>query len=193
MRCTQCNRSYHVRYHTCINNFRTSKESHLRSPRCPYESKGTWQHNKKLTSQLGPRLLIEIRDHFVYAPSHWEAMLQCNIIPHWLGAYKKMIPERLTKSKSNWSMDNEITHFPLVLHICINELGQHWFRKWLVTYSAPSHHLNRCWVIVYWNLRNKFQWNFNQNTKLFIHENPSETIVCQKTAILSTGRLVKCM
>ena len=27
--------------------------------------------------------------------------------------------------------------FPLALHICVRELGQHWFR-----YSAPSHYLN---------------------------------------------------
>ena len=27
----------------------------------------------------------------------------------------------------------------------------------------PSHHLNQCWVIVNWTLRNKLQWNCNQN------------------------------
>ena len=27
------------------------------------------------------------RDHFVYAPSQWQIMLQCNVISHWLGAY----------------------------------------------------------------------------------------------------------
>ena len=36
-------------------------------------------------------------------------------------------------------------------------------------------------------VRNKLQWNFNQNTKLFIHENTSENIVCQMAAILSRG------
>ena len=29
------------------------------------------------------------------------------------------------------------------------------------------------------SIRNKLQWNINQNTKLFIHENTSETIVCE--------------
>ena len=28
------------------------------------------------------------------------------------------------------------------------------------SYSAPSHYLNQCWVIVNWTLRNKFEWNF---------------------------------
>ena len=51
----------------------------------------------------------------------------------------------------------------------------------------PRHYLNQCWVIVNCTLRNKFQWNFNQNTKLFIHEKASENIVCKMTAILSRG------
>ena len=49
----------------------------------------------------------------------------------------------------------------------------------VVAYLAPSHYLNQCWVIVNWTLRNKLQWNFNQNTKFFIHENLSENVVCQ--------------
>ena len=77
------------------------------------------------------------------------------------------------------------THPHLVSHICVSDLGQHWFRKWLVASSAPRHYLNRCWHIVNWTLRNKLQWNKNQNTKLFIHENVSEIIVCEIAAILS--------
>ena len=42
-------------------------------------------------------------------------------------------------------------------------------------------------VIVDWTLRNKLQWNFNQYTKLFIHENASENIVCE---MASRGRWV---
>ena len=37
--------------------------------------------------------------------------------------------------------------------------------------SAPSHYLNQWWDIINWALRNKLQWNFNQNTKLFIQQN----------------------
>ena len=29
------------------------------------------------------------RGHFVYVSSQWEMVLQCNIVSHWLGAYKK--------------------------------------------------------------------------------------------------------
>ena len=31
--------------------------------------------------------LIGRIDHFVYAPSHWETMLHCNIVSHWLGTF----------------------------------------------------------------------------------------------------------
>ena len=45
--------------------------------------------------------------------------------------------------------------------------------------------------MVNWTLRNKLQWNFNENTKLFIQENASENIICEKVVILSKGRWVK--
>ena len=58
-------------------------------------------------------------------------------------------------------------------------------RNW----PQPWHYLNQCqcWDIVNWTPRNKLQWNFNQNTKLFIHEN----VVCEMAAIFSRGRWVE--
>ena len=53
----------------------------------------------------------------------------------------------------------------------------------------PSHYLNQCWVIVNWTLGNKLQWNFDQNTKLLIHENATENNVCEMEAILSKGEM----
>ena len=41
------------------------------------------------------------------------------------------------KSFSWWCFINSI---PLVPHICFNESDQHWFRYWLVAYSAPNHY-----------------------------------------------------
>ena len=60
------------------------------------------------------------------------------------------------------TISNTLTPLLLVPHICVSESGQHWFRKWLVAYSAPSHCLNQCCVIVNGNHRNKLQWNFDQ-------------------------------
>ena len=47
---------------------------------------------------------------------------------------------------------------------------------------APSH-LNHCWKIVNPNLRNKFQWNLNGNSYIFIQENAFENVVCEMAAI----------
>ena len=33
--------------------------------------------------------LVDVRDHFVNAPSQWETTLHCNVVSHWLGAYTK--------------------------------------------------------------------------------------------------------
>ena len=58
-------------------------------------------------------------------------------------------------------------------------------------YSAPSHYLNHCWVIVNCTLGNKLQWNSSQNTKLSTHENASENIFCEMPTVLSSGRWAK--
>ena len=60
------------------------------------------------------------------------------------------------------SMLKWVTQFPIVPHICVSEFGLHWFRLCLVAYSAPSHCLNKCWVIVSWAIGNIVQWYFNQ-------------------------------
>ena len=63
-----------------------------------------------------------------------------------------------------------------------------------ITYSVPSHYLNQCWFIVNSNLGNKLHWNSNHDTKLFIHENAFEIVVCKMAAILAIlprGRWVK--
>ena len=39
--------------------------------------------------------------------------------------------------------------------------SHHWFRKWLVAWSATSHCLNQCE-----NIRNKRQWDFNLNSNI---------------------------
>ena len=34
------------------------------------------------------------------------------------------------------------------IYIRVSKLGHHWFRLWLATCLAPSHHLKKCWLIV---------------------------------------------
>ena len=61
---------------------------------------------------------------------------------------------------------------------------------WLVTWTAPSHYLNQCCNIVNWTLGNKLQWNLNQNSYNFIHENAFENVVRKLAAILSQPQCV---
>ena len=86
---------------------------------------------------------------------------------------------------------NLLTHLPLVTHICINQLCQLWFSKWLGTCMALSHYLNQCWIIINGIFGNKFQWNSNSNTKIFNHVNASENIVWETAGILFKGLWVK--
>ena len=96
--------------------------------------------------------------------------------------------EGFSPSPGSWT--NCETHRGRMTHVFVSKLGHHWFRQWLVAWSAPSHYMNQCWGIVNWTLGNKLQWNFNQNIKLFIHENVSENIVCEMAAILFRWRWV---
>ena len=78
-----------------------------------------------------------------------------------------------------------LTHLPLVPHICVSDSGQHWFRWWLVAYSAPSHYLNKLGVIA----SGPSGTNYNdifikiQNVSFTKMENASENIVCEMVAI----------
>ena len=76
-------------------------------------------------------------------------------------------------------------------HICVVELGHHWFKIWLVACSAPSHYLNQCWNIVNRTSRNKFQWKLNQNSNIFIQEIAFENVVCTMASIFSRPQWVK--
>ena len=53
------------------------------------------QWETTLQCNVVPHLLgagIKWSLHFVHAPSQWETTLQCNVVPHWLERMHKMIP-----------------------------------------------------------------------------------------------------
>ena len=60
-----------------------------------------------------------------------------------------------------------------------------------MAWTAPSHHLNQCWNIVNWTLGNKFQWNPNRNSNIFIQGNSFENGVYEMAPILSRPQCVK--
>ena len=91
------------------------------------------------------------------------------------------------KSLSEPTMDRLLTH------VCVTRLqwglNEAPIRPQWGSYSASSHYLNQCWVIVVWTLRTILQWNFNQSTK-FIPGNAYENIICETAANLSRERWV---
>ena len=67
---------------------------------------------------------------------------------------------------------------------------QHWFRYWLVAWTAPSHYLNQCWNIVNWTLRNKLQWNYSRNYNIFFKKDAVENVFCVIASISSRPQWV---
>ena len=132
-------------------------------------------------------------------------------LPNWIGLKtinsKSASPElmKLPKLVAGWKALKNIVNTPTsdIQKISCEDLYIHWCQSSKSLCLAPSHyldclvanyHLNQCCPIVNWTLRDTLQWNFNQNTKYFIHEeNASANIVCEMAAILSRGRWVKCI
>ena len=109
--------------------------------------------------------------------NHKNQNKQMNVISD-IGIYIKLLPLTHVRINCNWLLRlqvlflmNCLTHPLLEPHICVSELGQHWFRQCLVACSVPSHYPNQCWLIVNWTFRNKLQWSFNRNSNVFIEEN----------------------
>ena len=48
----------------------------------------------------------------------------------------------------------------------------------------PSLYLNQCWFLVSWTLRNKLQWNLNQNMMVFIQDRVFKNMICKMVTIL---------
>ena len=71
--------------------------------------------------------------------------------------------------------------------------NHHWFRLWLIAWSAPSHYLNPWWNIVNCTLRSKLKWNFIRNSNIFIQQNALENVVCEMVSILSRPKCVNAL
>ena len=112
----------------------------------------------KSFSIMETNVLMPMNTKPIYISStRWSAIIMMSsvMIKHGLISY---IINKINNVKSYiWQKKvlKDLTHLPLVPHICISESDQHWFRKWLATYSVPSHYLNQYWVNVKWIFRNK--------------------------------------
>ena len=103
---------------------------------------------------------------------------------HWIGLHILMFGKHIWA----WVHFNSLRPSDAYMR---QQTNRHWFRYWLVAWPAPSHYLNQCWNIVNWTLGNKFQWNRNRNSNIFIQENSFEN-VRNMAAILSRLQCVNC-
>ena len=77
--------------------------------------------------------------------------------------------------------------------------ANHWygdgvdFDAWLHTevLTRWGRYLNKCWHFTNWTIGNNFQWNFIQNTIIFMLENVFENGVCKMAIVLSRLEFVK--
>ena len=83
---------------------------------------------------------------------------------------------------------SRLTHWGRVTHICVSELSIIGSDNGL----SPNHYLEQCWLIFNWSLRNKHQWNFDQNSNIFIEANPFQN-VWKMAAMLSRPQCVNKM
>ena len=70
------------------------------------------------------------RDHFVYAPSQWETMLQCNVVSHWLGTFTKcphsISRDHFVHASSQWETTlrcNVVSHWLGAFTICPHSIS----------------------------------------------------------------------
>ena len=83
-----------------------------------------------------------------------------------------------------------LIHWGQVTHICIGNLTTIGSENGLSPGRRQSHYLNHCWKIVNCTLRNKLQWNFNQNSNVFIHENALQNLICEMASTLPQPQCV---
>ena len=167
-----------------------------------YKNCPTWQLKLINPTQL-PLIMFYMSQLHIYYAYFCVQLKRCICIRCY--HYEKIDPQRIKKpmvkkkKKNQWFSNLLIylqhtclTHLPLVPHICINKLGHHWFRQWLVACPAPSHYWNQCWLIVIWIPGNKFHWNLTRNSTIFIQQNAFENVGCQKGSHFVLGEMSQC-
>ena len=139
-----------------------------------------WKRHYVMRNELTPPVLNP-----VYAA-------QTKSIP-WLLMPWPLRRQVISSNGTDYAMSSTRTDLnsPLMVpHICVSELGQHWFRWWLVACIVPSHYLNQGCIMTNWTLTNKRKWNFNKNTTVFIYDNAFENVIYEMVVILFRGRRV---
>ena len=123
------------------------------------------------------------RFHGILWPSMW-------IMQSWSILW---FPYMTTDQKHSYIMIlNSLTHCSLVMPYGVRELGQHWTLILVMAWClmAPIHYLQQCWLIKNQITSNIFQYNFYQNSNIFIQRNAIENVTWQISTILMRSQCV---
>ena len=141
--------------------------------------------------------LTQRENHTKICSCHWVSynavLCQSHVLSVWYSFVlcTVLIYQRRRCTHCDVKIMHVLTHWGRVRQICVNKLYHHWFRWWLVAWTAPSHYLNQCWNIVNRTLGTKCQWNLNRQSYIFIQENAFENIVGKIAGILPRPQCVK--
>ena len=147
-----------------------------------------WRTTEPLANQKSCLNILLTNISLANSGEIWIKWFQENVFEHFIGKIS------VVSFSPQCSFRNDelckLTHWGRVTHICVVELGHHWFRQWLVVCSAPKNYPNQCWIIVNWTLENKLQWNLNRYLWIFIQENSFENVVWKMAAIFCRPQCV---
>ena len=84
-----------------------------------------------------------------------------------------------------------LTHWGRVMHICVRRLTIIGSDKGLLSGWCQAIIRTNAGILLIRPLKNKFQWNLNHNSCIFIEENAFENVVWKMAAILSRPQCVE--
>ena len=85
---------------------------------------------------------------------------------------------------------NVLTHWGWVTHICIGNLTIIGLDNGLSPGRRQAIIWTNAGILLIRQTRNKLQWNVDQNSNIFIHENAFESVLCEMASILSRPQCV---
>ena len=96
-----------------------------------------------------------IRDYFVYAPSQWVAMLQCNDVSYWLRAYTKWPREML-----------QLSVIQTIFNIHPRTISQEMLQLSIITMSLKLSNERP----IFWSCMNVIPMDFPKLSSIFAHK-----------------------
>ena len=108
-----------------------------------------WNLNQRVSDFHEHEFMIEKR---MQNGSHFGVYITELTYSSKLAAYATHLEEILMKQSKKVQLKPfcPLTHWGLVIHMCLSRGGHHWLMKWLFVCSKLHHYLIQCWLNVNW-------------------------------------------